>query len=52
MIEKFAIISVEAASEFLDLNRTSKSQFAVPLMLPKLAPHPSRELWRASEAGH
>jgi hypothetical protein len=52
MIEKFAIIGGEVASEFLDLNHTSKHKILVSLMLPKLAPDPSRELWRALEAGH
>ena len=41
MIEKFAIISGEVASEFLDLNHTSKLMFLVSLVLPKLAPGPS-----------
>ena len=52
MIEKFAIISGEVPSEFLDLNHTSKSMFLVSLMIPKFAPDPSRELWRTSESGH
>ena len=53
MIEKFAIISREVSSEFLDLNRTDKNHVGlVSLMLPKLAPTTSGELWRASEAGH
>ena len=52
MIEKFAIISGEVASEFLYLNHTSKLMTLVSLVLPKLAPDPSSELWRASEAGH
>ena len=52
MIEKFAIISGEVASEFLDLNHTSKSVLLVSLMIPKFASGPSSELWRTSESGH
>ena len=52
MMEKFAIISGEVSSEFLDLNHTSKSMFLVFLMIPKFAPCPSSELWRTSESGH
>ncbi len=52
MIEKFAIIKGIVASEFLDLNRTSKLRILVSLMIQKLAPDPSREFRRASESGH
>ena len=52
MIEKFAIMSGEVSSEFLNLNHTSKSIILVPLMIPKFAPGPSSELWRTSESGH
>ena len=41
MIEKFAISNGEAASEFLDLNHTSKSMLLVSLMIPKLDPDPA-----------
>jgi hypothetical protein len=51
MIEKFAIMNGQVASEFLDLNYTSKSIFLVSL-IPKFAPDPSSELWRTSEWGH
>ena len=49
MIEKFAIILGKVASEFLDLNRTSKSML---LMMPKFALGPRSELWRTSASGH
>jgi len=52
MIEKFAIIFGKVASEFLDLNRTSKSMLLVSLMMPKFALGPSSELWRTSASGH
>ena len=52
MIEKFAIILGRVASEFLDLNRTSKSMILVSLMIPKFAPQPSVECRRTSESGH
>ena len=52
MIEKFAIVSGQGASEFLDLNHTSKSMFLVSLMIPKFAPDTSRKLRRTSESGH
>jgi hypothetical protein len=52
MIGKFAIIYGKVASEFLDLNHTSKSMILVSLMIPKFAAGPSRELWRTSESGH
>jgi hypothetical protein len=52
MIEKFAIILGKVASEFLDLNRTSKSMLLVSLMMPKFAPGPSSEFWRTSASGH
>ena len=38
MIEKFAFVSCEVSSEFLDLNHTSKSMLLVSLMIAKLAP--------------
>ncbi len=34
MIEKFAIMNGQGASEFLDLNHTSQSMFLVSLMIP------------------
>jgi hypothetical protein len=52
MIEKFAIILGKVASEFLDLNRTSKSMLLVSLMMPNFAPGPSSEFWRTSASGH
>jgi hypothetical protein len=52
MIAKFAIIIGKVASEFRDLNRTSKSMLLVSLMMPKFALGPSRELWRTSTSGH
>jgi hypothetical protein len=45
-------MSDQVASEFLDLNHTSKSMFLVSLIIPKFAPGPSSELWRTSEWGH
>jgi hypothetical protein len=52
MIEQFAIIRGIVASEFLDLNLTSKLRILVSLMIPRLAPDPSREFRRALESGH
>jgi hypothetical protein len=52
MIEKFAIMNVTAAGEFLDLNHTSKLKILVSLVIPKLAPDTSREFRRALEPGH
>ncbi len=52
MIEKFAIILGAVASEFLDLNRTSKSMLLVSLMMPKFAPGIRGERWRTSASGH
>jgi hypothetical protein len=52
MIEKFAIISCEVSSEYLDLNHTSKSMLSSVPLIPKLAPYPCSNLWRASESGH
>ena len=52
MIAKFAIIIGNVASEYRDLNRTSKSMLLVPLKMPKFALGPSRELWRTSSSGH
>ncbi len=52
MIEKFAIISGEVSSEFLDLNRTSKHMLLVSLMIAKFVLGPSSEHWRTSESGH
>ena len=48
MIEKFATMSGNVSSEFLDLNHTRKFLHLVSLMIPKFAP----ELWRTSESGH
>jgi hypothetical protein len=39
MIEKFGI--TRGASEFLDLNHTSKSVILVSLLIPKFAPVPA-----------
>jgi hypothetical protein len=39
MIEKFATMSGEAPSEFLDLNHTSRRLTRVSLLLPKFAHH-------------
>lgn len=52
MIAEFAIIIGKVASEFRDLNRTRKSMLLVPLMMPKFALGPSRELWRTSASGY
>jgi hypothetical protein len=52
MIEKFAIVSGEGSSEFLDLNHTSKPMLLVSLKIPKFAPGPGSELRRTSESGH
>ncbi|HEY8248158.1 MAG TPA: hypothetical protein VIG38_12870 [Hyphomicrobium sp.] len=52
MIAKFAIIIGNVASEYRDLNRTSKSMLLLPLMMPKFALGRSRELWRTSSSGH
>jgi hypothetical protein len=52
MIEKFATMGCNGSSEFLDLNRTSKSPILVSLMIPKFARDTSIELWRTSESGH
>ena len=52
MIEKFAIISGNGPSEFLDLNHTSKRMILVSLMIPKFAPDPGIEVWRTPESGH
>ena len=52
MIEKFAITSGLGSNEFLDLNRTSKANFLVPLIIPKFAPDAGCELRRTSEWGH
>ena len=41
MIEKFAIISGEGSSEFLDLNHTSEPMILVSLMIPKFALDPA-----------
>ncbi len=41
MIAKFAIILGRVASEFLDLNRISKSMLLASLMMPKFAPVPA-----------
>ena len=52
MIEKFAVVSRDASSEFLDLNHTSKPMILVSLLIPKFAPGPRGELRRTSESGH
>ena len=52
MIENFAIIRGIVASEFLDLNHTSKLRILVSFMMSKLAPDPSREFRRALVLGH
>jgi len=52
MIEKFAGAYGKAASEFLDLNHTSKPMILVSLLIPKFAQEPSIELGRTSESGH
>jgi hypothetical protein len=52
MIEKFAFMNCWVASEFFDLNHTSKSIPLVSLMIPKFAPGRGREIWRTSESGH
>jgi hypothetical protein len=52
MIEKFANVSGEVSSEFLDLNHTREPRILVLLVIPKFAPGPSRKLWRTSESEH
>jgi hypothetical protein len=52
MIEKFAIMEGNVASDFLDLNLTSKLRILVSLMIPELAPDPSRKFRRALASGH
>jgi hypothetical protein len=52
MIEKFASMDGRVASEFLDLNHTSKSMPQVSLVIPKFAPGPGGKLGRTSESGH
>jgi hypothetical protein len=52
MIEKFAFMNGWVASEFLDLDHTSKSIALVSLMIPKFAPGPGGELRQTSESGH
>ena len=52
MIAKFAIIIGQVASEFRDLNRTSRVMLLVSPMMPKLALGASGGLWRASASGH
>jgi hypothetical protein len=52
MIEKFAGVSRVDASEFLDLNHTSKPMVLVSLMIPKFAWDASGEGRRTSESGH
>jgi hypothetical protein len=44
MIEKFAVPLGKGASEFLDLNHTSKSMILVSLRIPKFTSEPSHEL--------
>ena len=52
MMEKFAIVSDMATSEYLDLIHTSKFTILVSLMIPKFAPDTSGEGRRTSESGH
>jgi hypothetical protein len=52
MIANFAIIIGKVASDFRDLNRTSKYVLLVSVMMPKFALGPSSELWRTSTSGH
>jgi hypothetical protein len=52
MIEKFAITSGEVASEFLDLNHTSKTMILVSLIIPKFAQDADIKVRRTSEWGH
>jgi hypothetical protein len=52
MIEKFATSCGKVQSEFLDLNRTSKSMLLVLLAIPKFAPEFKGELRRTSELEH
>ncbi len=52
MIEKFAITLGTVASEFLDLNRTSKSMLLVSLTMPKFAPGISRRALANFASGH
>ncbi len=52
MIEKVATDCCRVQSEFLDLSHTSKSMILLPLMIPKFASPPRRELRRTSESGH
>lgn len=51
MIAKFAIIICEVASEFRDLNRTSRHMLLASLMMPKFALGPCSELRRTSASG-
>jgi len=51
MIEKFALSSVLAPSEGLDLNDTSNPLALVSPMIPELARGPRRKLKRTSESG-
>ena len=52
MMEKFAIVSDMATSEYLDLIHTSKFPILVSLMIPKFALDPGGEPWRILESGH
>jgi hypothetical protein len=52
MIGKFAIMSGEVASEFLDLNQTSKTMNLVSLIIPKFAQDAIIKVGRTSEWGH
>ena len=51
VIEKFAVISSEGLSEFLD-HYANESMKLVSLKIPKFAPDPGNEHWRTSESGH
>lgn len=52
MIEKFARLCGKVASEFFDLNHTSKTRILVSLLIPKFARDASFEVMRTSESGH
>ena len=52
MIEKFAGVRSLGASEFVDLNYTSKVLILVSLMIPKFARDAGCKVWRTSQSGH